>query len=1163
MKLYHFDEKTREAYEKQGIPFAFYQFTNDRLVLLLASDGLCKVFGMTREEYLDAEKHNTLINNHPDDIDGMTSAFLDFAISDDNETLNMIYRARRYGETEYRLIHAQGAHVYMEDGTRLEQIWYTDESQFCKKLPNTPDDMVEYLKGKVYIARSYYDHLTGLPNMNYFISLAKSFFEELGKGKKKGAVCALNICGLRGFNAKYGIDEGNILITIVADILRKNFTNENCSRFGEDHFFFYSELEGLEEKILKIFEELKNANYGKTAFVRVGIYVVNDNKLNIDAYCDNARIASDWNKNVYASRYTYFDSVMAEYVKNKEYIIENLNRVIRDRYIKIYYQPQIRLLNGKVYGAEALSRWEDPKFGSLPPSVFVPILEDSNLTYKLDIYVIREVVEQLKTLIQSGVQPMPISVNISRTDFLYMDPAKLLTKITDENHIPHNLIRVEITESTVMQDPKGIGQHIKRLHENGFEVLMDDFGSGYSSLNTLRDFDFDEIKIDMGFIKRFDDRGKEIIRSMVMMAKRLGIHTLMEGAETQEQIDFLRDLGCELVQGYYFGSPMPFVESNANLKRKGILMEEAEEKEFFDKVGLVNVITDKPIALFFYNGESFELYYANDEYMRNRYDDWNAMAEDRTNSSESLKKELIYHLKKVADNAIRSKKKEVLTFVVENKYYRIECTDIAGYSKGHMQKLSYYDITSDEATKESKIIDEVLRNIMSVYESIYALDYKKDEVEVVITNNVIEHAGDKIDSINSVLHNPAMLEGVYPPDRRHFTEVMEKEYLRERISKTERNCFTEIFRIKITAETYKWVEYMFISIKSFGEDKILLCLRCLEDKKSSNVMAEVKNILNQYSVITDGEKEEVSTDLSEVAWKNLEENTDIMFFWKDRNRRFLGASRAFLDYYGFKSADMILGKTDEEMGWHPDEQQYKDVEEDVIKRGLVMSAVPGQIFVKGSIRNIQATKFPLMKDGEVVGLIGYFEDQENRVVSSANTDLELYADAEKGVMNMRGLYLALQSYDDNLRLNDIKYGLLTIEIPEFSEIYVAFGKTTADKLISKIIDTIRNTFHNSGTIAQIKNCTFAVVEKGITREQMEDYARACADFITNIREVGGRIVNLSTIYGIEMCDVHNSVQLMVSNCIENMRASRIDLDGLDEYISSAVLQIPDVYKDVP
>ncbi|MCD5438575.1 EAL domain-containing protein [Lactobacillus delbrueckii subsp. lactis] len=222
----------------------------------------------------------------------------------------------------------------------------------------------------------------------------------------------------------------------------------------------------------------------------------------------------------------------------------------------------------------------------LSPGDFIPLLEEMNLSYKVDRYVIQEVAQGLRGRIDKGEKLVPVSINLSRADFQMMDP------LTELNQAIHN------------------------FRQAGYEVWMDDFGSGYSFLNYLKNFEFDEIKLDMIFMKDFDEASKKILTACVKMAKDLGIHTLAEGVETKQKLDFLQSIGCERIQGFYYSKPLPTGEFAKLVAEKGIEIENWQQSKFYQCVGLVDLASDKPTCLALDDGSHFRLLYVNEEFQK-------------------------------------------------------------------------------------------------------------------------------------------------------------------------------------------------------------------------------------------------------------------------------------------------------------------------------------------------------------------------------------------------------------------------------------------------------------------------------------------------------------------------------------------------------------------
>ena len=249
-------------------------------------------------------------------------------------------------------------------------------------------------------------------------------------------------------------------------------------------------------------------------------------------------------------------------------MISHIDDAIANGYIKIYYQPVVRTITETFCGMEALARWIDPQYGFLNPGVFIGALEDSRQIHKLDSHVVELVCKEMRTELDNGRPMVPVSFNLSRLDFVGCNIFEVVERALAQYGIDHELIRVEITESIMASDTY-IQREIERFRLAGYEVWMDDFGSGYSSLNTLKDYKFDELKIDMAFLSNLNDISRIIISSMVRMAKCLGLKTLAEGVETQEQMDFLKEIGCEKAQGYYYGKPQPLADTMKHMETMG------------------------------------------------------------------------------------------------------------------------------------------------------------------------------------------------------------------------------------------------------------------------------------------------------------------------------------------------------------------------------------------------------------------------------------------------------------------------------------------------------------------------------------------------------------------------------------------------------------------
>ncbi len=696
MDLYVFPEAERIQLERSTVPFVIYQYMDHQVVVVLISDGFCTLCSCTREAAEKLMNEDMYRDTHPDDKDRVMAEADKFVT--EGGIYDAVYRTKSARDGKYHVIHSRGQNMYTKDGTCLSVVYYMYEGSYHETADYVrTNDFVKkhsapYLRDMFFL-NNYYDELTGLPNMSNFLNSARIEKEALIISNKTPAVISFNLNGLRMFNIKFGLEEGNRVLIAFADILRMHFGNEHSARFGEDHFYAVADAERLEEEIEDIFDEMRKANNGRSLTVRAGVYVysLNDEERvdDVSSACDRARTACDSDRATYDSLCTWYDHDLGKAYRDRDYIVNNIDRVIDEGLIKIYYQPQIRLLDGKVYGLEALARWVDPAYGLLSPMVFVPILEETNLTHKLDIYVVQQIIKTMKRYEADGREIIPVSFNLSRTDFQTGDLSKLIPNMVLDSGLDPEYFRVEITESTVMADPEGTRNAVRRFHDAGMEVLMDDFGSGYSSLNTLLDFEFDEIKIDMGFMRKFSERTKKILRPVISMAKSLGIHTLMEGVETEEQLEFLRKSGCEMVQGYYYGRPAELKDLEEHLRKNDLVGENFDERSFFNEIGMIDVI-GRSVAFIYYDKKYFKTCFMSEEFMnsvaREGIKDHEAI--DKTlNDPESSEREIFIRLVK---KAIKSGKKEEISGLTNGKYYNFSYKIVAKDKKGYMIELDKF-----------------------------------------------------------------------------------------------------------------------------------------------------------------------------------------------------------------------------------------------------------------------------------------------------------------------------------------------------------------------------------------------------------------------------------------------------------------------------------------
>ncbi|MBP8969478.1 MAG: EAL domain-containing protein [Lachnospiraceae bacterium] len=589
MEKYVFDEKAKALLESSCVPFAIYQFLDNRVVTHLVTDGFCDIMGVDRATVYDSMENHLYDADHPDDVARLGNAVIEFATG--KSDFNILYRTKT--PDGYHIIHARGKHVNAPTGEQLAVVWYSDEGLYTDDRKPFFDQAMEHmLLNNGSIQEVGYDNMTGLPNMNYFLKLAEKTRDDIIASGETPILLYFDFNDMKNYNLRYGFEEGDKLIVGLSRILSSHYSNINCSRLSGDHFVAVTSDKNLEQELYEVFEECKNLNGGRSLFVRVGIYKKEGETISVGIACDRAKLACDHRRNIAESSFTYFSEDLLKASQLRHYIIENLDKAIQEKWIQVYYQPIVRSVNERVSDEEALARWIDPIKGFMSPADFIPVLEDAKLLYKLDLYVLEQILERMKLFEEKGFFIVPCSINISRNDFDKIDVVEEIRRRVDDSGVGRDKITIEITESAVGEDIDYLSKQVDRLKSLGFSVWMDDYGTGYSSPDILQQIRFDTLKLDMTFMRSFDKTHKSriIISELINMALNLNMEVVVEGVETEEQVRFLKEAGATKMQGYYFCKPVT-VDAILERYEKGMQIgfENPMESDYFAAVGRFNL----------------------------------------------------------------------------------------------------------------------------------------------------------------------------------------------------------------------------------------------------------------------------------------------------------------------------------------------------------------------------------------------------------------------------------------------------------------------------------------------------------------------------------------------------------------------------------------------
>ena len=555
--MYTFPAEIRRAFESLPIALVFDQYIDGRVVPLLLSDGFCELVGLERAKAMEWFAKGQFGRIHPDDVGNVarvSQGFIDHSCGYD-----VIFRSAH--ADGYHFIHAVGRWLNMPDGTELALITYTDVTDSKDEILKIAEDYHIFQEDRFYT-----DPLTGLPNMNYFREFADERAHALRVDGKTPVLLYTDINSMRYYNNQYGFAQGDALLRLIAQALQAEFPGALVMRGTEVHFIIidaFDSKQAVAERLAAVNARTRREALGNTTGIQVGICVYEEG-MNTGSALDHARnalkqIGTDLNETDHF--YSHSDD---ERYWNQRYILENFDRALSEGWIKIYYQGITRLETGKSTVQEALARWVDPNRGIISPGEFIPVLQKYHLLYKLDLYMMEQVCREIPARLDAGLLLLPVSINFSGQDFDYVDVPAELNRLYDqygiERYAGKDYFIVEITEQDMATGTERFHEQLRQLHRDGYKLWLDDFGSGYSSLSMFSRFDFNLIKFDMELLRNLDDHNganRRIIKAMIGVARELGIHTLVEGMETEEQRLFLREVGCELAQGYLFHRPEP------------------------------------------------------------------------------------------------------------------------------------------------------------------------------------------------------------------------------------------------------------------------------------------------------------------------------------------------------------------------------------------------------------------------------------------------------------------------------------------------------------------------------------------------------------------------------------------------------------------------------
>lgn len=409
----------------------------------------------------------------------------------------------------------------------------------------------------------YFDPVTGGDNWYKFRISVSKLLNSKQFMKKRFALVNFDINRFKIINDAYGYQKGDEVLKDIYGVIKKAVKpGEPFTRYAADQFYIlmsFQEEDEVVDRINDLNDRLHQLRYTSATRIFYGIYYITERQDSIDRMGEFAGIAKNNVKGNAEGIMSFFDDAARGRLLEEEEIEKSMNEALKNDEFRVYLQPKYTAKEKMISGAEALVRWYNGNGSIVSPGYFIPVFEKNGFITELDYYMLRKVCEVIRSWLDRGYTPLPISVNISRLHFANPQLAEIIKDIVDRYGVPHNLIELELTESAFLQNKQILIKTVTQLRRYGFLISMDDFGAGYSSLNSLKDLPLDVVKLDGELFKMTEEveRGLTVIRNTITMAKDLHMKVVAECIETREQVEFLCTVGCDIIQGYYFAKPMP------------------------------------------------------------------------------------------------------------------------------------------------------------------------------------------------------------------------------------------------------------------------------------------------------------------------------------------------------------------------------------------------------------------------------------------------------------------------------------------------------------------------------------------------------------------------------------------------------------------------------
>lgn len=514
----------------------------------------------------------------------------------------------------------------------------------------------------------------------------------------------------------------------------------------------------------------------------------------------------------------------------QKYVLDNIENAIKDGNIKIYYQPIIRTVTGKICAAEVLTRWDDPKFGFLSPASYVSVLDKAEKIHLLDSYVIRKVCADIRKKIDKGQEPFTVSINLTKADFNKCDLFNVFEEAEQDNNISGKYLCLEIGEE-LYKDSSNIDETLSKLVDRGHEKWLDDFGHGYSSFSALGR-QYDVVKFDVRYLHNMEgeelNKARNILAYSINMVKRLKFSSLISGVENEEEYTFFKELGCEMIQGYFFSQPMPLKE----LDKQGFEVEAIEERDYYNAIGQIEIANsiatdsfgtsnEEAMAVFEYKDSQFTYLYQNEvnkKYLNYLGGLTSHSAERIINQKSGVLQE---RLRPFIKELEKGKPSLRFSYMYRGNIINLTARFIARNPRNNAFAFATYtSVMHDENRNRAKVFLRAMQEIYSIYDRIDIIDYD----DGVIKNsyiNTTEYGGISEGITMKEAAEYWCKDIIAPEQREEYLQFIDIYDLKNKIAKLKSKHICKVFRTKMEDGQYVDKEYVLLPINIDGNDMVL------------------------------------------------------------------------------------------------------------------------------------------------------------------------------------------------------------------------------------------------------------------------------------------------------------------------------------------------------